>query len=130
MSEHEYTYPLSVPTYLFVGRKPAAVTFGEERIDVKSWREVYTVILTRCNQDPKHHETLMYLRDKVAGKRRVFLSAKPNGMTRPVKIDEELYAESHYGSATLIHILRERMLAPVGFDFSDIKVTLTRKEAR
>jgi hypothetical protein len=56
----------------------------------------------------------MYLRDKVAGKVRVFLSASSDGMTRAVRIDEDMYGEVAYGSATLIHILCERILDPAG----------------
>ena len=127
MSIFERTYPLSAPPYLFVGKKPTAVLLGDERVNVKSWREVYTVILKRCNDDPHHHETLMYLRSKVSGKCRVFLSDTPDGMTRPVQIDDLLFAESHYGSATLMHILVNRILAPVRFDCSEVSIVL--KEA-
>ena len=40
MNGHEIDYPLTSPSYLFVGRKPIAVLFGEERIEVKTWRDV------------------------------------------------------------------------------------------
>ena len=122
----EYAYPLKTNTNLFIGKKPAAVLFGKERIEVKTWRDVYEIILKRCNKDEKHHEMLMYLRNKVSGKCRVFLSDKPDGMNRPLKIDEDIYGEIHYGSATLLHILMNRILDPVGFDCSDIKIALKR----
>ena len=118
----EWTYPFSCETYLFVGKKPAAVMFGKERIDVKSWRGVYAAILKRCNENPKCHEMLMYLRNKTAGKIRVFLSDKPDGMTRAYMIDTDLYGEIHYGSQTLMHILRERILVPARFNYSDIYI--------
>jgi hypothetical protein len=121
---YEVFLPLTAPPYLFVGRKPVAVLFGEERMEVKSWREVYSAILTRCNENPQHHEMLMVLRDKVGGKCRTFLSGSPEGMTRPLKIAEGLYEEVHYGSATLIHILVKRILSPVGFNCSDIGIML------
>ena len=121
---NERIYPLAVPPYLFVGKKPAAILFGEERVTVKSWRDVYTTILKRCNDDPAHHETLMNLRGKIAGKCRVFLSDGPVGMKSPIRIDEDMYVESHYGSATLIHILTVRILTPVRFDYSKISVVL------
>ena len=122
--KYEYTYPLNIEPYVFVGKKPAAVLFGEERVDVKSWCDVYRVILTRCNDNPEHHERLMYLRNKTAGKCRVFLSDNPIGMTRPLKIDEGLYGETHYGSQTLMHILCKRILDYTGFDYSGIKIAL------
>ena len=120
----ERTYPLGAATYLLVGRKPTAVLFGEERVDVKTWREVYGVVLGRCNENPQHHERLMYLRGKTSGKVRVFLSDSPAGMTRPIQIDENMYGETHYGSATLIHILCKRILDYTGFDYCNISVVL------
>jgi len=120
---YELTLPLSREPYFFIGKKPAAVNFGDEHIEVKSWSQVFAVLLDRCNQ--QCHDRLMYLRDKVSGKVRLFLSAKPDGMINPVKIGEGLYAQrGHYGTATLIHILRDLILYPVGFDCTDISITL------
>ena len=121
---NELIFPLTIDSNMFISIKPAAVLFGEERVEAKTWVKVYTIILKRCNADPKHHEMLMYLRGKVAGKCRVFLAAKPDGMRSPVKIDEDMSGEAHYGSATLIHILVNRILAPTGFDCSDIHVVI------
>ncbi|MDR0301744.1 MAG: hypothetical protein LBI04_05450 [Treponema sp.] len=125
--DYEYIIPLTAPTYLFVGEKPVTVLFEEERVNVKSWREVYSVILKRCNDNPEHHEKLMYLRNKVAGKVRIFLSDKPDGMTRPYKIDENLDGEVNYGSSTLIHILINHILIPAGFDCYSVSLVLKRK---
>ena len=122
MTNYEYTYPLTIEPYVFVGKKPTAVMFGEERVDVKSWRGVYAAIIKRCNDDPQGHKMLMYLRNKTAGKCRVFLSDKPDSMTRAFRIDEDMYGEIHYGSATLMHILVNRILAPAHFDCSNINI--------
>jgi len=118
----ELTYPLTIAPYVFVGKKPAAVLFGSERVEAKSWREVYAVIIKRCNESTEHHEMLMYLRNKTAGKRRVFLSDRPDGMTRPLRIEADMYGETHYGSQTLMHILLNRILTPAYFDCSNIRV--------
>jgi len=123
-ASYEQMIPLTTKPYLFIGRKPAAVIFGDEHVEVKSWRGVYTAILSRCNQDAQHHETLMYLRNKISGQQRVFLSDSSAGMTRPFKIDEGMYAECHYGAETLMHILVVRILAPVGFDCSNIQIVI------
>ena len=64
----EYTYPFTADTNIFIGKKPVAVLFGEERVEVNSWRKVYAAIIGKCNADPKCHENLMYLRDKAAGR--------------------------------------------------------------
>ena len=124
MSNAEYTYPLTMPFYLFIGKKPSAVLLGNKRVDVKSWREVYAAIIKRCNDDPECRERLMYLRNKTAGKVRVFLSDKPDGMTRPYQIDVNLYGEIQYGTATLLHILCNRILNPARFDYSNIRIVL------
>ena len=89
---HEFVYPFTADTYLFIGQKAAAVYFDEEWVAVKNWRGVFKLILDRCNREC--HDELMYLRNKVAGKVRVFLSDKPDGMARPFKIDNELFADS------------------------------------
>ena len=66
----------------------------------------------------------MYLRGRAAGKIREFLSDSSESMTRPLMVDEGLYAETHYGTETLIHILTKRILAPAGFDISDVSIII------
>ena len=124
MIKDERIVPLYINPSIFVSKKPIAVIFGDERLNVKSWREVFTVILKHCNMDEEHHKTLMYLRDKISGKCRTFLSHSPDGMRRPVQIDKDMYAETHYGSQTLMHILVERILKPVGFDYTYIEIII------
>ena len=121
---YERAWPLTTTPHLFIGRKPAAVLFGTELIEVKTWREVYAAVLKRCNDDPQGHEMLMYLRNKAAGKIRVFISDNPDGMTRPYKIDTELYGEVHYGTETLMHILVNHLLKPARFDCSNVSIIL------
>ena len=123
-SNYELIYPLTIEPYVFVRKKPVAVLFGDERIEVKSWHGVYAAVLKRCNENPEHHKMLMYLRNKAAGKMRVFLSDSPDGMTRPLRIDEDMYGETHYGSQTLMHILVNRILAPAHFNCSNIRVAI------
>ena len=123
-SETEMVIPLYTDPYIFIGKKPAAVLFDEERVETKSWRDVYKVVLTRCNENPKNHDMLMYLRGKTAGKCRKFLADSPDGMARPLKIDEGLYGEVHYGSQTLMHILCNRILDYTGFDYSGISIVI------
>ena len=123
-ARYEIVCPLTVKPNLFVGKKPVAVLFGDERVEVKSWRQVYAVILGRCNDDPVHHERLMYLRNKAAGKVRKFLSDSPDGMSSPLKIDEDMYGETHYGSETMMHILVNHILKPAHFDYSNIHIAI------
>jgi hypothetical protein len=120
----EWIVPLTIDPHIFISKKPIAVLLNEERIEIKSWRQVYTLILKQCNKNEQHHKTLLYLRGKVSGKCRDFLSNSPDGMTCPVKIDEDMYAEVHYGSQTLMHILVQRILYPVNFDCSEVQIVI------
>lgn len=125
-ADFEQIFPITISSYYYIARrKPLAVLSGDERVDATTWTKVYTVILSRCNQDLRGREMLMYLREKAAGKCRVFLSDKPDNMRRPVKIDNELW-ECYYGSATLMHILCEKILSPAHFDYSDIRIVLKK----
>ena len=119
---------INIPLYgnfaYIVGKKPVAVLIEGERIPAAKWTSVYKTILQNCVQDPIYHERLMNLRDKALGKIRTFISGKPDGMTRPVKICEGLYGETQYGSQTLMHILTTRLLVPINYDLSRIKVVV------
>jgi hypothetical protein len=119
---YERVYPLYIHPHVFVSTKPSAVLFGEERVEVKTWREVVGVILARCNEERR--DALMNLRNKVLGKVRVIFSDSPSGMRHPLKIDDEMYVETHYGSETMMYILRNMILDYTGFDYSQIKITL------
>ena len=123
----EHIYPFTANTNIFIGTKPAAVLFGEERVETDNWRKVYAAIILRCNADAQCHDNLMYLRDKVMGRDRVLLSHSPDSMRRPLKIDEYMYAEACYGTATLLYILRDRILAPARFDYSGISIAIKTK---
>jgi hypothetical protein len=117
-------YWLSTKPYVFVGTKPEAVLIDGESIPVKTWRMVYKVILQRCIENPVYHKRLMALRGRLSGQQRVFISARPDGMSSPLEICEGLYAEVHYGSETLMHILTVRVLNPIHYDYSKIKIRL------
>ena len=120
----EYTYPFTANTHIFIGKKPVAVLFGEERIEANNWRKVFAAITAKCNADAQCHENLMYLRDKVAGRDRILLSHSPDSMRRPLKIDEDMYAEVGYGTATLLYVLRDRILVPTRFDYFGISLVI------
>jgi hypothetical protein len=121
VSEAEFTLK-HAPANYFIGKKPAAVVFGDERVDVKKWTDVYRLIYERVNQNPQAHEDLMYLRNKASGKVRLFISDKPDGMRRPIKVDEEIYVEMQYGVETMFHIMVACILRYVRYDLSDVKI--------
>jgi hypothetical protein len=118
----EITVPLDTKPYMFIGTKPNAVIVGDMQYIVRSWREVYKIVIGKCNADPRCHELLTNNLRWFQGNVRNFLSNVPAGMKRPLKVDENLWAETNYGSETLMHIFVERILKPVGFDFSGIRI--------
>jgi hypothetical protein len=122
-TKSERVYPFTFDTHYLIGKKVAAVYLGDERVAVKNWREVFRLLLSRCNQE--RHSELMYLRGKVSGKVHTFLSESPSGMKRPFKVDDGLFADSgQYGTETLLHILRDLILKPAHYDYSNIGVAL------
>jgi len=126
-SSSEYIVPLNLSPRFFVGKKPIALIIEDERVSVKSWREVLGMILKRCCQDPTYHNRLMELRGRVAGNFRIFLSSSPNGMSKAVQIDDELYIEAHHGAEAMMRMLVEKLLTPIGYDYSNIKIGLLPK---
>jgi hypothetical protein len=118
----EIIVPLGTRPSVFIGTKPNAVIVGDMQYVVRTWREVYEIIIGKCNADPRCHELLANNLHWFQGNVRKFLSNAPNGMKNPLKVDENLWAETNYGSETLMHILVERILRPVGFDYSGIRI--------
>jgi len=129
MNNHfEQNYPITTNPALFVRKKAVAVMFGDERINVKSWRGVYKEVITRCYESPENHKMLMWLRDKTGGKIRTFISKSPDGMSRAMKIADDVYCEVHYGSQTLMWILVEHLLKPARFNLSDVRVVFVNRK--
>jgi hypothetical protein len=122
--DREIIWPLTTMPELFKGRKPAAILFGEERVPVSKWREVYTLILKRCAADTACHGALMGLRNKIHGRSRTILSDKPGGMDCPIEVCSGLYAEGDFDTGALIRMLIFGILAPAGYDYSVISVVL------
>jgi hypothetical protein len=125
MNEHEYSLKNFNPHY-FIGTKPTALLFGDERVEVKKWSDVYRLVYAQVNQDSQAHEDLMYLRNKAAGKVRVFISDRPDGMERPLKVDDDIFVESGYGVETMCHIMVDCILKYVRCDISNIRIILKR----
>ena len=119
-----YEVYLNVHPSIFVGKKPVSVIIDGERIPVNTWRKVYKEVLQDCIKDPARHKLLMELRGRISGQQRQFISASPDKMSSPLEISEGLYAEVHYGSETLMHILTIRVLKPLGYDYSNIKIEI------
>jgi hypothetical protein len=120
----EIRYPLNMEPHFYKGKKPTAVFFGEEEVEAKTWRTVYSEILRRCALDPDKYVVLKNLCNKITGRKRTFLSDKPDGMNVPIKIGEGLYAEGYIDTEWLLRILTKEILNVVKYDYRDITVTL------
>ena len=126
----ETVFPLSAAPSYFKGTKPTAVFFGDEKTAVKTWFNVYTLILQRCAEDQKKREAFLYLCNKIMGRKRVILSDKPDGMNRPAEVTEGVYAEGFFDTEWLIRILTTQLLDNVRYDYSDISVSVTTLKKR
>ena len=122
LSELPRYHPLSLGGHALKGNKPLAVRFPDGReVRTRTWKEVAAAVLEDCNSDPEMHERLMELRGKVHGRDRVILGATAD-MDVPLRIDDGLYLEAKYDTETLLHVLTERVLKPVGYDCAGIDV--------
>jgi hypothetical protein len=121
---YEIIYPLTVNPAIFKGKKPTAIIFDTERVDVYKWKTVAEELMRRCNADAEKHVALMNLRGRIAGRERVFLSREKAGMRSPIEIDENLYIETNYDTETLLRILMTRILDVVNYDYSGISVSI------
>ncbi len=120
--EFETIYPVGAEPAIFKGTTPTCVLFGTQRTVAHTWKNVFKLLILKCNEEADKHKKLMELRNKVLGRERILLSDGPGGMRRPFQIDKKLYAETHYDTGTLIRILLHRLLDEVGFDYSNISV--------
>lgn len=115
--------PLAGHTGFFKGRKPIAVVFPDGiEVETSTWKFVVQAILQNCIQNPERYDYLLSLRGKIAGKNRVIVSAVPDSMDSPLLIAESLYMESKFDTETLLNVLLDRVLKPLGYDVSGILI--------
>jgi len=121
---YDVVYQLSTDPGLFKGKKPTMLFFGDEMVPVYTWKMVFKEVMNRCKSSPEKHKALMNLRMIISGRTRVILSDKPDGMRSPLKLDNKLYAETHYDTETLIRILLHRILDTINYDYNNISVAI------
>ena len=118
--EESPTLPLHTDPSVFKGKKPEAVLFPNgQSVRTTTWKSAVLAILQDCNADPTMHTYLMELRGKVMGRQRTILAASPEKMHAPLEIDKELYMESYYDTASLLYVLKNRVLDEVGYGWLD-----------
>ena len=114
--------PLDIHPSVFKGKRPLSVSFPDGRtVETATWKKAVSAILADCNNDYVMHERLRSIAGKVFGRDRVLLGDK-DGMDSPVKIDEGLYMETKFDTESLLYVLRERILKPVGYDCNGIRI--------
>ena len=119
------TLPLTASSAVFKGEKPESILFpGGREVKTPTWKTAVLTIMQDCNEDPVMHAHLMGLRGKVLGRQRAILAASPEKMHAPLEIGKDLYMESYYDTATLLYVLKNRVLDAIGYDYSGICVRL------
>ena len=123
--------PLRGDSFLFKGEKPESIRLPDGReIKTPTWKAAALAILQDCNADPEMHTRLMELCGKILGRQRVILAASPEGMHAPLEIDKDLYMESYYDTATLLYVLKNRVLDEVGYNYSGIRVRFRQEQTQ
>ena len=124
------TLPLTTNSAAFKGEKPESILFpGGREVKTPTWKTAVLAIMQDCNEDPVMHAHLMGLRGKVLGRQRTILAASPEKMHAPLEIDKDLYMESYYDTATLLYVLKNRVLDEVGYNYSGIRVRFRQEQA-
>jgi len=115
--------PLAASPAIFKGTKPELVILPDRsRVAVRSWKNVVSAILTDCCSDPKKKERVLELRGQVAGNFRYLISGKPDRMSVPLKICEELYVEGKFDTEALLQNITGKLLDRVGYDYHGIVI--------
>lgn len=121
---YEVKYPLTAGASLFKGHKPTSVIINDIRYDVRTWKHVVKEILTQCIATEKYKEALFDNAGKISGRKRYLLACSDEDMRSPLNICDNLYMETHYDTETLLNVLMNRILSPIGYDYSNIYVTI------
>ena len=121
-------YDLSEPAFLFKGKKPISITYPNgEKVITPTWLRVAEELLKDCNSDPQRHEALLQLRHKVGGKNRWLITASPEGMNVPIKIDRDLYFEGKFDTEYLLKMMTEKVFDRVGYPYEFIEIEVWDK---
>ena len=121
---YEVKYPLTAGASLFKGHKPTSVIINDKRYDVRTWKQLVETILTQCVTNEHFKNALMNNAGKVSGRKRVLLANNDDNMRSSIKICNNLFMETHYDTETLLYVLMDRILSPIGYDYSNIYVTI------
>ena len=85
-------------------------------------KKAVKIILEECNRQPQMHERLMRISGIVSGRQRVILGKNPQEMDVPLEIDKGLYFEAKFDTEALIRMMCEKVLNPIGYDYTRITI--------
>lgn len=115
--------PLAASPAVFKGTKPTAVFLPDRsEVPVRTWKNAAQVILQDCCADPQRKERLMELRGRVAGNFRFLIHDRPDGLSVPLKICDDLYLESKFDTEALLRNITNKLLDRVGYDYRGIVI--------
>ena len=121
-NEYEVSYPLT-NVGGFKGEKVIAVIINGERYIVPTWKIAVKTILDEVLKDNRMKSKMNFLCDKLLGRVRNRLAHTSDGMRSAIKLDENLYMETHYDTETLMRFLLQ-ILNEINYDYSKIQVVL------
>ena len=112
----------------FKGQKVESIIFGngQEKV-VPTWKTAVAAILQDCDSDPHCHENLIFLRGRITGKNRVLLAEHAEDLQVPIQIGDDLFFEGKFDTESLLRVMRDRVLKPVGYDYSGLRIVCRRK---
>jgi len=108
----------------FIGRKPVKLYIGSEEYSVSKWSEVAYFLL--CKLNTERYNEIRGISDKLSGKKRIILGSSGDGMDRALKVDEDLYFESHFGTEMMLTLLL-KICKYVDFDSNTILVSVINR---
>lgn len=87
-----------------------------------------SLIVNDCIANLQMHEKLLDLRETISGRSRSMLSSLPNGLDRPLKIDEGLYLESYFDKQSLLGVATNHVLGVERYDYYNVRIALWEME--
>jgi len=122
INDYEMSHPIT-NTAGFKGKKVIAVSLDERREVAPTWKKAVEKILKEVMKDDEMKKRIYNLRNKLLGRTRTRLSSTSDEMRSPLKLDENLYIETHYDTETLMKLLLQ-ILNEISYDYSKIKIVI------
>ena len=119
--DYEALSPIT-QTWAFHKKKPTAVLFGKERINVDNWQELVQTIFKKVFSNAEMKNRTLDLQNKSTKIGRQ-LSADPDNMKAPLKLDEKLYIEADKDAPELMRFIIT-ILKAICYDYKSIRIAV------